>query len=91
MLVKGGAFIEAPARVRAGAFDKPGKLMQGRPSLVEVVPLSDHDTARARRHVQPDAGAGGRRIVTGFIRLGNSHLDDAKLELRVGHWSKLEC
>jgi Cd2+/Zn2+-exporting ATPase len=43
VLVKGGLFIELPARLRAVALDKTGTLTQGRPAVVEVVPLSDHD------------------------------------------------
>ncbi len=43
VLVKGGAFLEAPARLRAIAFDKTGTLTAGRPRVVEVVPLSGHD------------------------------------------------
>ena len=43
VLVKGGAFLEAPAHLRAIAFDKTGTLTAGRPRVVEVVPLSGHD------------------------------------------------
>jgi Cd2+/Zn2+-exporting ATPase len=43
VLVKGGLFIEIPARLRAVALDKTGTLTQGRPAVVEVVPLADHD------------------------------------------------
>jgi Cd2+/Zn2+-exporting ATPase len=43
VLVKGGAFIEAPAHLRAIAFDKTGTLTEGKPSVVEIVPLNGHD------------------------------------------------
>ncbi len=43
VLVKGGLFIEVPARLRAVALDKTGTLTQGRPAVVEVVPLAGHD------------------------------------------------
>jgi Cd2+/Zn2+-exporting ATPase len=43
VLVKGGAFLEAPAHLRAIAFDKTGTLTAGRPRVIEVVPLSGHD------------------------------------------------
>lgn len=42
ILVKGGLFIEIPARLRAIAFDKTGTLTEGRPAVVEAVPLADH-------------------------------------------------
>jgi len=45
VLVKGGVFIEAPARLRAIAFDKTGTLTLGKPSVVEIVPLNGHDEA----------------------------------------------
>ncbi|MCO6435966.1 MAG: heavy metal translocating P-type ATPase [Phycisphaerae bacterium] len=45
VLVKGGVFIEAPARLQAIAFDKTGTLTQGKPSVVEVIPLNGHDEA----------------------------------------------
>ncbi len=43
VLVKGGSYIEAPARLQAFAFDKTGTLTEGRPRVLEVVPLSGHD------------------------------------------------
>ncbi len=42
VLVKGGLFIELPARIRAVALDKTGTLTRGRPEVVEAVPLDDH-------------------------------------------------
>ena len=45
VLVKGGIFIEQPARTAALAFDKTGTLTRGEPAVVEVVPLDGHSEA----------------------------------------------
>lgn len=42
ILVKGGVYMEAPAHLAAVAFDKTGTLSQGRPEVVEIIPMKDH-------------------------------------------------
>jgi len=42
VLVKGGRFLEAVARLRALAIDKTGTLTEGRPSVCAVVPARGH-------------------------------------------------
>lgn len=42
VLVKGGAFIEAPGKLRVVALDKTGTLTEGKPRVVEVRPLGTH-------------------------------------------------
>jgi len=43
VLIKGGVYVEAPARLRAVALDKTGTLTAGHPSVVELAPLNSHD------------------------------------------------
>jgi Cd2+/Zn2+-exporting ATPase len=43
VLIKGGLFLEVPAGLRAVALDKTGTLTYGRPQVVEVLPLAEHD------------------------------------------------
>lgn len=42
VLVKGGTFIEAPAKLRAVALDKTGTLTKGEPQVVDVKAMADH-------------------------------------------------
>ena len=53
VLVKGGMYLELPARIKALAFDKTGTLTEGRPSVVQVVPLG----SRTERELLSVAGA----------------------------------
>jgi Cd2+/Zn2+-exporting ATPase len=42
VLVKGGVFVELPARLNAMAMDKTGTITRGEPNVVRVVPLNNH-------------------------------------------------
>ncbi|MEM7446736.1 MAG: heavy metal translocating P-type ATPase [Myxococcota bacterium] len=43
VLLKGGRVAELPAKLAVVALDKTGTLTFGRPSVVDVVPLAEHD------------------------------------------------
>jgi Cd2+/Zn2+-exporting ATPase len=42
ILIKGGSFVEIPAKLRAIAFDKTGTITEGKPEVVEIVPAPGH-------------------------------------------------
>jgi Cd2+/Zn2+-exporting ATPase len=45
VLVKGGAFIELPAHLKAIALDKTGTITRAEPAVTEVVPFGTHSEA----------------------------------------------
>jgi len=51
VLIKGGLFVEAPAHLQAIAMDKTGTLTEGKPSVVDVVPMSGHDETELLQRV----------------------------------------
>ncbi len=42
ILIKGGVYLEAPAKLRAIAMDKTGTLTQGRPEVQRIAPMNGH-------------------------------------------------
>ena len=66
LLMKGGAVIEAAARTTDVAFDKTGTLTEGRPRVVDVVPLTGDAQSVIATAAAVESGAShplGRAIV----------------------------
>lgn len=51
VLIKGGAFLEEAARVRAIAFDKTGVLTRGQPTVERLIPLHGKDEREVLRNL----------------------------------------
>ncbi|MCE9566476.1 MAG: cadmium-translocating P-type ATPase [Planctomycetes bacterium] len=51
VLVKGGVHIETPARLKAVAMDKTGTLTEGKPAVIELVPLNGHTEAEVLERI----------------------------------------
>lgn len=45
VLIKGGAFIELPAQLRAIALDKTGTMTRAEPQIAQIIPLGNHTEA----------------------------------------------
>jgi Zn2+/Cd2+-exporting ATPase len=57
LLMKGGAVIEAAARVKQVALDKTGTLTHGRPQVVDVMPVTGTETEVLRLAAAVEAGS----------------------------------
>ncbi len=50
VLIKGGAYLEAPGRLRAMAFDKTGTITRGDARVQQVIPLDHHRQEQLLAH-----------------------------------------
>lgn len=68
VLIKGGVFVELPAKLRALAMDKTGTLTMGRPAVVGVYPMNGHDeTELLERATALELGS-NHPIATAIVR-----------------------
>ena len=71
VLVKGGLYLEAPARLKAIAFDKTGTLTEGRPRVLEVIPLGSHsevELLRAAGALESQSGHPLAQAIVDYVR-----------------------
>ena len=71
VLVKGGSFIEAPAKLAAVALDKTGTLTEGRPRVESVIPLAGHtreELLRAMGAIEAHSEHPLARAITTYVR-----------------------
>ena len=78
ILVKGGLFIELPASLRAVALDKTGTLTQGRPAVVEVIPLAGHDERELLERVSALEARSDHPLARAIL----AHAKERRIEVR---------
>ncbi len=78
VLVKGGTYVEMPARLRALAFDKTGTLTLGAPRVVALVPLNGH----TEEELLERAAALEARSAHPLARAIVAHAEDRRVPVR---------
>lgn len=68
VLLKGGRVAELPATLAVVALDKTGTLTRGRPSVVEVVPLAEHNEAELLSRASALEQRSGHPIAAAIVR-----------------------
>jgi Cd2+/Zn2+-exporting ATPase len=66
-LVRGGAYLEALARVRAVAFDKTGTVTSGRPRVTDVVPMDSEHAGADLLHLAASLNAASEHPIAAAI------------------------
>jgi Cd2+/Zn2+-exporting ATPase len=66
-LVKGGAYLEALARVRTVAFDKTGTITAGRPRVTDIVPLDSGQAGAELLHLAASLNAASEHPIAAAI------------------------
>ena len=68
VLIKGGAFLEAPARLRCVALDKTGTITYGRPEVQCVVPFDGHTEEEVLARAAALGSESGHPIARAVVR-----------------------
>jgi len=68
LLMKGGAVIEAAARVTCVAFDKTGTLTHGKPAVTDIVPLGSATHAQVLEVAAGVEGGSSHPLATAILR-----------------------
>ncbi len=73
VLIKGGMYVELPARLRALAFDKTGTLTRGEPVLTALVPLNGHAEHELLERVAALEAHADHPIARAVLAYANAH------------------
>jgi len=73
VLIKGGSHVEAPAHLQAVALDKTGTLTEGKPRVLEVVPLSGHDERELLERAAAMESRSDHPLATAIVAYAGEH------------------
>lgn len=73
VLVKGGAFIELPARLKAIALDKTGTVTRAEPQVAKVIPLGNHTEAELIARAAALEARSTHPLARAIIRYAEAH------------------
>jgi Zn2+/Cd2+-exporting ATPase len=73
VLVKGGAFIELPAQLKAIALDKTGTITRAEPQVAKIIPLRNHTEAELVARAAALEARSTHPLARAIIRYAEAH------------------
>jgi Cd2+/Zn2+-exporting ATPase len=67
VLIKGGLFVDAPARLRTVAFDKAGTLTIRHPAVTDIIPIEGYSAEEILGRAALMEGHGDHPVVRAIV------------------------
>lgn len=73
VLIKGGAYVEQPGKLKVIAFDKTGTLTKGEPEVVDIIPLNGHDVKEIIERAAALEARSAHPIALAILKYSETH------------------